>query len=80
MLIISKPFSLLIVISTILGCVGGYYLAIMLMGSIFTVHMTPNVISFLIPVAVIIITTIVTIVWRVYKAAQQNPAQSLRYE
>ncbi len=80
MLIVSKPFSLLIIISTILGLVAGYYLSIMLMGSIFAVHMTPNTISFAIPVLVIVITSVITIIWRVYKAAEQNPAKSLRYE
>jgi ABC-type antimicrobial peptide transport system permease subunit len=52
----------------------------MLMGSIFAVHMTPNTISFAIPVLVILITSVITIIWRVYKAAEQNPAKSLRYE
>ncbi|NOQ27392.1 MAG: FtsX-like permease family protein [Bacteroidales bacterium] len=80
MLIVSKPFSLLIIISTLLGLVAGYYMAIMLMGSIFSVHMTPNTISFAIPVLVIVITSVITIIWRVYKAAEQNPAKSLRYE
>lgn len=80
MIIVSKPFSLLITISTILGLVAGYYMSIMLMGSIFAVHMTPNTISFAIPVLVILITSVITIIWRVYKAAEQNPAKSLRYE
>ena len=80
MLIVTKPFSLLIIISTILGSVAGYYMAMMLMKSIFAIHMNPNTISFAIPILVIALTSIITIVWRVYKAAQQNPANSLRYE
>ncbi|MDA3954948.1 MAG: ABC transporter permease [Bacteroidales bacterium] len=80
MLIVTKPFSLLIIISTILGSVAGYYMSMMLMGSVFAIHMDPNVVSFAIPVLVIFLTSIITIVWRVYKAALQNPANSLRYE
>ncbi len=80
MLIITKPFSLLIIISTIFGCVAGYFLGVMLMGSIFAVHFTPNVFSYAIPILVIVLTSIITIVWRVYNAAMQNPASSLRYE
>jgi len=80
MLIVTKPFSLLIIISTIIGSVAGYYMSMMLMGSIFAIHMNPNTISFTIPILVIVLTSIITIVWRVYKAAQQNPANSLRYE
>ena len=80
MLIITKPFVWLIIIASVLGCVGGYYMANMLMGSIWEVHMNPNSYSFIIPILIILITSIITIVWRVYKAAQQNPANSLRYE
>lgn len=80
MLIITKPFSWLILIATILGCAGGYFLANMLMGSIWAIHMNPNTYSYVIPIMIILVSSVVTIVWRVYKAAQQNPANSLRYE
>jgi putative ABC transport system permease protein len=80
MLIISKPFTLLIVGATVFGSLGGYFLAMMTLGSIYKMHMTPNAISFIIPILVIVLTSIITIIWRVYKAASQNPANSLRYE
>ncbi len=80
MIIITKPFSILIIIATILGCVGGYYLSEMLMDSIWDKYMSPNAVSFTIPVALIIFISGVTIIWRVYRAAIQNPANSLRYE
>ncbi|MFC2151509.1 ABC transporter permease [Bacteroidota bacterium] len=80
MLIITKPFALLLIISSVLGCGGGYYMAKMLMSSIWAIHMDPNFVSFALPILVLIITTVVTIIWRVYKASVQNPANSLRYE
>ncbi len=80
MLIITRPFTILIIIASVLGCTAGYYMSIMLMESVFSVHMSPNSISFTVPLAIIILTSIITIVWRVYSAALQNPAQSLRYE
>jgi len=80
MLIITKPFSILIIIATVLGCIGGYYLSEMLMNSIWDKYMSPNALSFTIPVVLILFISLATIIWRVYRAAVQNPANSLRYE
>ncbi|MFC2096529.1 ABC transporter permease, partial [Bacteroidota bacterium] len=80
MVIITKPYIILIVIASIIGCVGGYYLSDMLMGSIWKKYMSANMYSFIFPLIIIFFTALVTIIWRVYKAASQNPANSLRYE
>ena len=80
MMIITRPFTLIIILASIIGCVAGHYMSKMLMSSVFSVHMNPNTLSFAIPLVIIILTSITTIVWRVYSAALQNPAQSLRYE
>ncbi len=80
MIIITKPFILLIIISSVFGCIGGYYMSKMFMDSLWAEYMNPNTMSFALPVLVILITALITIIWRVYKAAQQNPANSLRYE
>ena len=80
MMIITRPFSLIIILASIIGCVAGHYMSEMLMSSVFSVHMNPNALSFAIPLVIIILTSIITIVWRVYSAALQNPAQSLRYK
>lgn len=80
MIIITKPFALLIIISSVFGCAGGYYMSKMLMDSVWAKHMNPNTLSFALPVLVIFIISLITIIWRVYKAALQNPANSLRYE
>ena len=80
MVIITKPFTVLIVIASVLGCIAGYYMADVLMGSIWSEYMSPNVLSFAMPIILIFLVSITTITWRVYKAAMQNPANSLRYE
>lgn len=80
MIIITKPFTWLILAALILGCVGASFLANILMGSIWAIHMNPDASSYIIPIVIIILTSVVTIIWRVYKAAMQNPANSLRYE
>ncbi len=80
MIIITKPFTFLIIISSVFGCAGGYYMSKMLMDSVWAKHMDPNMMSFALPVLVIFTISLITIIWRVYKAALQNPANSLRYE
>ena len=80
MMIITKPFTWLILIASTLGSISAYYLTNILMDSVWAVHMNPNIISFAFPILVIVLTSIITIVWRVYKAATTNPAESLRYE
>ncbi|MBI9055738.1 MAG: FtsX-like permease family protein [Bacteroidales bacterium] len=80
MLIITKPFTIIIIIFSFLGCGAGYYLSDMLMNSIWGKYMSASIMSFLIPLVIIFTISIGTIVWRVYKAATQNPSNSLRYE
>lgn len=80
MMIITKPFMILIILSSALGCIAGYYMGNMLMGSVWNNHMNANGISFIVPIVIIFLVSIITIIWRVYKAAMQNPATSLRYE
>ncbi|PLX15364.1 MAG: hypothetical protein C0597_08990 [Marinilabiliales bacterium] len=80
MFIITKPFLFIIIFASFLGCVLGHFATKGLMSSVFAKHMDPNFMSFGVPVIIILIASIVTIVWRVYKAAMQNPANSLRYE
>lgn len=80
MLIITKPFTLLIIIASTLGSVAGYFASEALMNSVFANNMQPNVTSFAVPLIIIFLASIITIIWRVYMAATKNPADSLRYE
>ena len=78
--LINRPFIIVVGISSILGAVLGVYLAGGLMGTIWTYHVTPNIISGLIPVIVILLVALFSISGKVVKAAKSNPVDSLRYE
>ena len=78
--IISKPFIIILGIAAIIGCGFGYYTSDMLMASIWKVYMSATIYSYVIPVIILILAAALTISWRIYKAAIQNPVTSLRYE
>jgi len=79
-LVLSKGFIINLVISSVLGCVGGYYLSLMMLDSIwdYWLDFTPGI--YIYSVLIIIVATIVTITGKVYQAALQNPVTCLRYE
>lgn len=78
--IINRPFLIIVGIASVIGAVLGTFLAGGLMGTIWTYHVTPNIISGLIPVLIILIIAFVSISGKVLKAAKRNPVDSLRYE
>ncbi len=78
--LINKPFLIIVGIASILGAGSGVVLAGGLMGTIWTYHVTPNIISGLIPVIIILLVALFSISGKVMKAAQRNPVESLRYE
>ena len=79
-LVLSKSFLINLAISCVLGCVGGYYLSLMLLDSIWDhfLDFTPGI--YIYSVLIIIFATTVTISGKIYQAALQNPAHCLRYE
>jgi hypothetical protein len=79
-LVLSKGFLINLALSSVLGCVGGYFLSMTLMESIWDhyTNMTPWI--FLDTIVIIFFITMVTIAGRIYAAAIQNPADCLRYE
>jgi len=78
--LINKPFLIIVGIASVVGGGLGTYLAGGLMGTIWTYHVTPNIISGLIPVFIILIIALLSISGKVVKAAKRNPVESLRYE
>jgi ABC-type antimicrobial peptide transport system permease subunit len=80
MLLISRKFLIVLGIASILGCAGGYYLASMLLDSIwdYFVDITAGMLIF--AAMIIIISTIATIAFKIAAAAMRNPVVSLRYE
>lgn len=80
MKIINRPFIIMVTIAVIIGLPVGYYMSMALMDSIWALYTDANVISFLIPIVLIYLILFVTNTYKIYIAALQNPAQSLRYE
>jgi ABC-type antimicrobial peptide transport system permease subunit len=80
LVVLSRGFLINLLISSVLGCVGGYYLSLMLLDSIWDhfLDFTPGI--YVYSVLIILVATILTISGKVYHAALQNPVDCLRYE
>jgi len=80
MYLISKRFLIILAIASVLGCAGGYYMSLMLMDSIWDYFVDISA-GILISAALIMFTaTILTLIFKIARAAMRNPAVSLRYE
>ena len=80
MFLISKKFLIVLIIASILGCAGGYYLSVSLMDSIWDYFVKIGAGLLLSAALIMIIATILTLAIRITRAAMKNPADSLRYE
>jgi hypothetical protein len=69
-----------LLIASILGCAGGYYMSVMLLDSIWDYFVDINAGILLLSASVMIIATVFTIIFRIGSAAMKNPVVSLRYE
>jgi len=80
MFLLSKKFLIILLIASLLGCMGGYYISVALMDSIWDYFVKVGA-GILISAAIImIIATILTLAFRIIRAAMKNPVDSLRYE
>jgi len=80
MYLVSKKFLIVLVIASFLGCIGGYYMSFMLLDSIWDYFVDIRVGIFLLAVSIMFGATILTIIFKIGKAAMKNPVVSLRYE
>ena len=80
MYLISKKFLIVLIIASFIGCAGGYYMSNMLMGSIwdYFVKIRPGIL--ILSASVMFSATLLTIIFKIGKAALRNPVDSLRYE
>jgi putative ABC transport system permease protein len=80
MFLVSRKFLIVLLISSVLGCAGGYFMSLMLMDSIwdYFTKITPGIL--LLSALIMILATILTISVKVVRAALRNPVDSLRYE
>ncbi len=77
---VNLAFIIILILSTGLGCVGGYYLTGALMGSIWANHLGFELFNYIGAFLGMIIAAVLTVSWKIYLAATTNPATSLRYE
>ncbi len=80
MYLVSKKFLIVLIIASILGCAGGYYMSNLLLDSIwdYFVQIKPGIL--ILSAAIMFVATILTIIFKIVKAALRNPVDSLRYE
>ena len=79
-LVLSKGFLINLAISSVIGCVGGYYLSLMMLDSIWEYWLDFNAGIYIYSVLIILAMTMATITGKIYQAALQNPVSCLRYE
>jgi putative ABC transport system permease protein len=80
MFLVSRKFLLVLAISSVMGCVGGYYMSLMLLDSIWDVFVKINAGVMIASVLIIFTATTATIIMKILRAALRNPVDSLRYE
>jgi putative ABC transport system permease protein len=80
MFLTGKKFLIALLISSLIGCAGGYYMSIMLLDSIwdYFVEIKFGMLGFV--ASIMFVATIFTIIFKISKAAMKNPVFSLRYE
>ncbi len=78
--LVSKKFLIVLLVSSVLGCAGGYCMSLMLMDSIWDYFVKISAGILLLSALIMIISTILTISVKVVRAAMRNPVDSLRYE
>lgn len=80
MYLVGRKFLVVLIIASVLGCLGGYYMSNMLMDSIwdYFVEIKPGML--ILSAAIMFGATVLTIIFKIGKAALRNPVDSLRYE
>lgn len=78
--LLNLEFAVIIIISIIIGCAGGYYFMNQFLSDIFTYYLDIGLVSFFSSSLTILILAALTSGMKIYKAAIGNPTNSLRYE
>ncbi len=80
MFLVSKKFIIVLIIASILGCAGGYYLSVKLMDSIWDYFVQVGAGILMSAALIMIIATMATLSLKIIRAAMKNPVEALRYE
>jgi putative ABC transport system permease protein len=78
--VLSRGFLINLAIASVIGCLGGYYLCDMMMGSIWEQYLDFTPVIYIYSVLIIFAITAATMAGKIYRAAQMNPTLCLRYE
>ena len=80
MFLVSRKFLIIILISSIAGCFGGYWLSLKLLDSIWDYFVAVGPGILILAASIMFAATMLTIVFKIARAALRNPVDSLRYE
>jgi hypothetical protein len=80
MYLISRKFLVILLVASILGSVGGYYMSVLLLDSIWDYFVRINALMLILSVMIMISATCATLALKITRAAMRNPVDSLRYE
>jgi hypothetical protein len=80
MYMVSRKFIVVLIIASLIGCAGGYYISNMLMGSIWDYFVQIKAGILILAALIMFMATALTIIYKITKAALRNPVDSLRYE
>ena len=75
-----KKFMIVLLISSVMGSAGGYYLSKMLLDSIWDYFVDIKAVTLILSASIMIAATTLTIFFKIAGAAMKNPVISLRYE
>jgi putative ABC transport system permease protein len=80
MFLVSKKFLIVLIVASLIGCAGGYYMSLMLLDSIWDYFVEIKFGTLVFVVSIMFVATIITIIFKIARAAMKNPVVSLRYE
>lgn len=78
--LLNKDFLAVLLLGSVLGVVAGYFLVDLMISSIFTYYQAVSTTTFVIPIAIVLITSFGISSLRISNTARKNPIESLRYE
>ena len=80
MYMVSKRFLIVLVIASLIGCAGGYYMSNILLSSLWVNFVQIKTGILILSASIMFVATIITIIFIIGRAALRNPVDSLRYE
>ena len=80
MFLASKKFLIVLLVSSVIGCAGGYYMSITLLDSIWDYYVEIKFWTIVFVASIMFVAMILTIIFKIARAAMKNPVVSLRYE